>query len=111
MTAALCLALVDLADTKLVLQVNIDAFKVAVGSVLLHVDGSGNHPISYFSRKLSETEQRYSTTDREMLAIEDSLRHFKHMLLGHAFWVCTDHRPLIMYFSKSRELTAHEAHW
>ena len=55
-TTAPCLALVDLADAKLVLQVNTDASKVAVGSVLLHVDGSGNHPISYFSRKLSETE-------------------------------------------------------
>ena len=56
MTTALCLALVDLVDTKLVLQVNTDASKVAVGSVLLHVDGSGNHIISYFSHKLSEME-------------------------------------------------------
>ena len=38
-TTAPCLALVDLADAKLVLQVNTDASKVAVGSVLLHVDG------------------------------------------------------------------------
>ena len=46
-----------------------------------------------------------------MLAIVDSLRHFKHMLLGRDFCVCTDHRPLIMYFSKLRELTAREARW
>ena len=46
-----------------------------------------------------------------MLPIADSLRHFKHMLLGRAFHVCTDHRPLITYFSKSRELTAREARW
>ena len=38
-TTAPCLALVDLADAKLVLQVNTDASKVAVGSVLLHVNG------------------------------------------------------------------------
>ena len=56
MTTALCLALVDLADTKLVLQVNTDASKVMVGSMLLNLDGSGNHPILYFSRKLSEME-------------------------------------------------------
>ena len=37
-TTAPCLALVDLADAKLVLQVNTDASKVAVGGVLLHVD-------------------------------------------------------------------------
>ena len=38
-TTAPCSALVDLADGKLVLQVNTDASKVVVGSVLLHVDG------------------------------------------------------------------------
>ena len=49
--------------------------------------------------------------DRETLAIADSLHHFKHMLLGHAFCVYTNHRPLILYFIKLRELTAHEARW
>ena len=38
-TTAPCLALVDLVDAKLVLQVNTDILKVVVGSVLLHVDG------------------------------------------------------------------------
>ena len=38
-TTAPCLTLVDLADAKLVLQVNTDASKVVVVSVLLHVDG------------------------------------------------------------------------
>ena len=38
-TTAPCLALVDLVDANLVLQVNTDASKVAVGGVLLHVDG------------------------------------------------------------------------
>ena len=38
-TTAPCLALVDLTDVQLVLQVNTDASKVAIGSVLLHVDG------------------------------------------------------------------------
>ena len=46
-----------------------------------------------------------------MLAIADSLHRFKHMLLGRVFCVCTVHRPLIMYFSKLRELTAREARW
>ena len=46
-----------------------------------------------------------------MLAIADNLRHFEHMLLGRVFHVCTDHRPLITYFSKLHELTAREVHW
>ena len=38
-TTATCLALFDLADAKLVLQVNTDASKVVVGSMLFHMDG------------------------------------------------------------------------
>ena len=49
--------------------------------------------------------------DREMLAIADNLQHFKHMLVGCAFCVCTNHRPLIMYFSKSHDLTVREVRW
>ena len=53
----------------------------------------------------------YSATDREMLTVVDCLRHFKHVLLGHNFVVYTDYKPLITYFSKSKQLTAWEARW
>ena len=38
---------------------------------------------------------------REMLAVVDTLCHFRHLLLGHAFRVCTDHKPLVYFFGKS----------
>ena len=79
--------------------------------MLLVYDGEEKRPVAYYSRKLNDTEWRYSTTDREMLAIVDCLCHFKHMLLGRSFRVCTDHKPLITYFSKARELSSREARW
>jgi hypothetical protein len=46
-----------------------DASDIAVGTVLQqYVDGTW-HPIYFFSKKMKPTETRYSTFDRELLAI------------------------------------------
>ena len=53
-----------------------DASDSAIGAVLQqHLDGQWC-PLSFFSRKLSPTEQRYSTFDRELLAVYCTIRHF-----------------------------------
>ena len=68
-------------------------------------------PVAYYSHKLNDVEKRYSTMDHEMLTIVDCLQHFKHMLLGQNFTVYTDHKPLVMYFSKAKALSPREARW
>ena len=71
-----------------------DASDTAVGAVLQqYVDGSW-HPISFFSKKLTPAETRYSTFDRELLAVYLAIRHFRHLLEGRHFHVLTDHKPL-----------------
>ena len=56
------------------LAIMTDASDVAVGAVL-HQRAAGQwQPISYFSRKLKPAEVRYSTFDRELLAIYLSIR-------------------------------------
>ena len=71
-----------------------DASDRAVGAVLQQqVDGEW-HPISYFSRKLKPAETRYSTFDRELLAVYLSIRHFQHFVEGRSFHILTDHKPL-----------------
>ena len=94
--------LVDYSDPKLLLELHTDASQYALGSALLLNDNGQLHPVAYHSRKFSNTETNYSTTDREMLAIIDSLRHFKYCLLGRSFKVCTDHKPMVNYFGKSK---------
>lgn len=48
---------------------------------------------SFFSRKMTPAETRYSTFDRELLAVYLAIQHFCHFLKGRHFYV-TDHKPL-----------------
>ncbi len=51
-------------------------------------------PISFFSKSLQPAEKKYSTFDRELLAIYLAIKHFRHFLEGRQFQVLTDHKPL-----------------
>jgi len=53
-----------------------------------------NRPIAFFSRKLSETQTRYTVTEIELLAIVETLKEFKGMLWGQIIKVYTDHKNL-----------------
>lgn len=71
-----------------------DASDVAIEAVLQqYLDGKWC-PLSYFSHKLSPTEQRYSVFDRELLAVYCAIRHFRHFLEAREFFILTDHKPL-----------------
>ena len=71
-----------------------DASDTAVGAVLQQLVNGTWQPISFFSRKLSPAETRYSTFDRELLAVYLSIKHFRHLLEGRPFHVLTDHKPI-----------------
>ncbi len=53
-----------------------------------------NRPIAFFSRKLSETQQKYSVTESELLSIVETLKDFKGMLWGQDIKIYTDHKNL-----------------
>ncbi len=53
-----------------------------------------NRPIAFFSRKLSEMQQKYSVTEIELLAILEAPKEFKGMLWGQDIKVYTDHKNL-----------------
>ena len=50
--------------------------------------------IRFFSKKLNETQQCYPIMEQELLAIVETLKYFKHILLGHEIIVKTDHKNL-----------------
>ena len=54
-----------------------------------------NRPIVFFSRKLSETQTKYSVTEIKLLAIVETLKEFRGMLWGQHIKVYTDHMNLI----------------
>ena len=43
---------------------------------------------------MTPAETRYSTFDRELLAVYLSIKHFRYFLEGRLFHVLTDHKPL-----------------
>ena len=72
-----------------------DASDMAVGAVLQqYIDGRWT-PLAYFSRKLTSTETKYSTFDRELLAVYLAIKHFRYFVEGRTFHILTDHKPLI----------------
>ena len=71
-----------------------DASDHAVGAVLQQRVNDAWKPIAYFSKKLQPAETRYSTFDRELLAVYLAICHFRHFVEGREFHILTDHRPL-----------------
>ena len=59
-----------------------DASDTAVGAVLQQDIGGQWCPIAYFSKQLQAAQKRYSTFDRELLAIYQAIRHFRHFVEG-----------------------------
>ena len=71
-----------------------DASSTGLGAVLLQEVESVLHPVSFASRKLLDRECRYSTIERECLAIVWGISKFSKFLWGTQFILQTDHRPL-----------------
>ncbi|GFW02587.1 retrovirus-related Pol polyprotein from transposon 17.6 [Trichonephila clavipes] len=76
----------------------IDASDTGIGAVLQQLEHGVWKPLSFFSRKLTDTQKRCSTYDRELLATYSSVKYFKHFLGGRNFTIITDHKPLIYAF-------------
>ena len=68
------------------------------------------HPVAFFSRKLNQAQQNYSASDREMLAIVEALRFWRHLLHGLEFKVRTDHKPLSSFFTQPN-LSGRQLRW
>jgi len=71
---------------------------------LLETDASGigiramlsqnNHPIAFFSKKLTPSLQKQLAYTRELYAITEAIAKFRHYLLGHKFLIQTYQRSL-----------------
>ncbi|KAK6212977.1 hypothetical protein QIS74_03097 [Colletotrichum tabaci] len=95
-------------------KVETDASTRAVGAILSQMTEGQWRPVAYWSRKLSDTEQRWHTGQQELLAIVEGLEHWAHYLQGLSdkFLVLTDHQALKgVVGAPARDLRGRLARW
>ena len=71
-----------------------DASAESLGSILSQVQDGEERVICYHSRTFTKAERNYCVTRRELLAIIDSVKHFRHYIYGSKCVVRTDHGSL-----------------
>ena len=79
-----------------------DASKKRLSAVLLQE----SKPVMYVSRALTETEQRHSNIERELLVIVFVLERLNHYTFGRTITVQSDHQPLQSIWKKSKVSTS-----
>ena len=83
-----------LPDNNRTFIVRTDASMKGIGACLLQSRNNTLHPVKFISRKLMERETRYSTIERECLAIIWAVQKLSYYLLGSQFILQCDHQAL-----------------
>ncbi|GBN31791.1 Transposon Tf2-9 polyprotein [Araneus ventricosus] len=76
---------------------NTDASGQAISGILLQEHEGKLHPISYYSKTLSNSERNYPAIKLELFAIYKSVHAFKTYLYNTNFKILTDSKPLLHY--------------
>jgi hypothetical protein len=95
-----------LLDFDKVFKVDCDASDVGIGAILIQA----GRQIAFFSEKLNEVRNNYSTYDVELYAIVKALRHWRHYLVLKYFVLFTDHITL-KYVNTQKKLNSRHAKW
>lgn len=94
---------VALPDSERQFFVHTDASKFAIGAVLVQRDENGMvNPTHFASRKLQEPGKKYSTFEREALAVTFARKKVRPYLLGSPFAVFPDYWSIQKTFSTKK---------
>jgi hypothetical protein len=99
-------------DPQLPFVVGTDASDYAIGAVLQQDQGKGLQPLAFLSRKLTPAQRNYRTHEKEMLAIIEALKMWRHHLQGadYTVQVLTDHVTLKCFHRQPR-LNPRQVRW
>ena len=97
-------------DTSKEVTVAVDSSNVGLGAVVLQSHEGQLCPVMYLSRKLRPAETRYSTIERECLAVVWAIKTLHCYLYGREFVLLSDHQPL-SYLHSSRYSNSRIMRW
>ena len=89
-------------NPQLETRIKCDASRSGLGAALEQLTADGWKPISFASRFLNVSEERYSINELELLGVVWSIEDFKNYLYGKEFTVITDHRALLSILKEHR---------
>lgn len=76
--------------------VETDASEHSIAATL----SQSERPVAFFSRTLSPSEVRHSSVEKEAYAIVESLRKWRHFLIGRHFKLITDQKSVTFMFDQ-----------
>ena len=76
----------------------VDVSEKGAGGALQQVVNGVPQPLMFFSQSFNAAQKRYSTFDRELLAMYMAVRYFGWFLESRDFRILTDHKPLAAAF-------------
>lgn len=100
-------------DPSKPVTIETDASDFAMGAVLSQTANDGRkHPIAFWSAKFSGPAKTYGIPDKEMMAIVESFKHWRHYLEGspEEITVLSDHNNL-QGFMRQPKLNGRQARW
>ncbi|SLM34140.1 gag polymerase env [Lasallia pustulata] len=103
-------------DENKPMRVETDASAFAIGGILTQQFEINGHlhwlPVTYYSKKLLDTETRYGTGEQELFAIVEAMHHWRHYCRGarHPIVVLTDHANLVCFMT-TPNLTRRQLKW
>ena len=100
-------------DTSKPFFVMTDVSLMTMGEILMQKYANGDlHPCSYHSATFCPVEWNHDIYNRELLAVIQALKEWRHYLTGieHPVMVITDHKNL-GYFKQPQNLSRQQAHW
>ena len=83
-------------DPELPVTLHVDSSGFTVSGIISQPHKDQLHPVAFWFHKCTPAECNYDTHDCEMLAIVESMKHWRHYLEGskHSVRVRSDHKNL-----------------
>ena len=99
-------------DPDLPITLHTDSSGAAISGIISQPHNDVLHPVAFWSRKCLPAECNYDIHDREMLAIIESMKHWRHYFEGakYPIQIYSDHKNLETFMT-TKILNRRQARW